>query len=191
MPAARPPKATTDRPRGFSLLEVLAAVALVSIVTAIAAPSLVKAQRNQVMLFALEQAGTLVSQARITAMMERKCVRVRVNNGDLEYHISDQVHCETFNALGPLPATSWGSPLGKVRADSPLVAYSISSSGEQPAGAGATNIIVFRGTGRLWADDPTTAQNKTQQIIATHASGDTLRLTVCPHGAIRIGNSGC
>ncbi len=190
MPATRPPKAIPDRARGFSLLEVLAAIALVSIVTAIAAPSLVRAQRNQVMLFALEQAGTLVSQARITAMMERKCVRVRVNNGDLEYHISDQVHCDTLAVLGPLPATGWGSALGKVRADSPLVTYSISSSTEQP-GSGDSTHIIFRGTGRLWADDATAAQTKTQQIIATHASGDTLRLTVCPHGAIRIGNTGC
>lgn len=64
--------------RGYTLLEMMVAIALVGILAAIGAPSLLPEARRAQIDAAAEQVASFVGRARTEAMLSKRCVRVRL-----------------------------------------------------------------------------------------------------------------
>jgi prepilin-type N-terminal cleavage/methylation domain-containing protein len=71
-------RASTARPRAFSLIEVMIAVALIGILAAIAGPRLLPEVHKAQLDAAGESVAAFVARARTEAMLSKRCVRVYI-----------------------------------------------------------------------------------------------------------------
>lgn len=67
--------------KGFTLIETMVVVALLGIIAALAAPAFQPLIYQAELDYAAEQAASLFHQARLRAMSDRRCTRVRIENG--------------------------------------------------------------------------------------------------------------
>lgn len=141
--------------RGFSLIEVMVAVAIIGVFAALAVPSLLpeiyKAQLNG----ATETAANFIARARTEAMTSKRCVRVRVLSAtELVMERVNSFDCEAATPGTPFIDGS-ANPfieLAKLKAESPSIIFTLP---EDPAAPGSE--LRIRPNGRSFSNNVTGA----------------------------------
>ncbi len=90
--------------RAFTLLEMLVVVAILGIMAAIAVPNLQPLLRAEALRAAGHSTSAFVSRARMTALAEKRCVRVRIEQATapaiLVTEVLDSLDCEDTTSAG-------------------------------------------------------------------------------------------
>jgi prepilin-type N-terminal cleavage/methylation domain-containing protein len=152
--------------RGFTLLELMVVMALISILAAIGAPSVTPALRREGLKAGTAMVLQFLASARAEAMSSRRCVRVRLLQGSnpaiLVRERLNSYDCEheALNASGiPLidsAKTLWFET-GRINVDPDYLTVSfIQAPGQADSPAlDSTGDLRWRPTGRLYSSDTT------------------------------------
>lgn len=123
--------------RAFSLLEVMASVAILGIFAALAVPSLIPEVHKAQLNGATEGAANFIARARAEAMISKRCVRVRVAAAtELVMERVNSFDCETATPIAPFIDGS-ANPfieLSRLRAESPSIVFSLPEDPAAPGG---------------------------------------------------------
>lgn len=195
--------------KGFTLVELMVVVAILSIMAAMSVPSLMRLSAKQAVSSAGAQLTSVLARARIDAMMRGRCVCVMVNqNGGsaaekfITLRRKSGFDCDSatksacdgvgWEAFGTGPQTEPPTlvdqaniRIGAVEAG-PLPTTSMASN----VGPGTRVDVLFRPTGRLWS---TSGNYKTARVVlrVQHTTGPAEDFVVCNHGAVRRATEGC
>lgn len=178
------------RPRGFSLIEMMAVVAILGVIAAMAVPTFAPITRRQRVESSVDVVAEFVARARLLAVTSGRCVRVRIatpspvrlvaeklNIYDCMDSGADPVSTPRADGTAPIVSNLW-LPAFEMTFDERSIRVTFNDDGtpRQPLrGGGATlpplsanwfvpndEMLVYRPTGRLWSDhDPVTSQDPT------------------------------
>ncbi|MDP2345256.1 MAG: prepilin-type N-terminal cleavage/methylation domain-containing protein [Deltaproteobacteria bacterium] len=168
--------------RGFSLIEVMVVVAIISVVAALAVPNLLPEVHKAHVGGGAEVVAAILGRARGEAMLSKRCVRVWIDSTNPNRIVTERLNsfdCDTT------PAKAFPAAIGSVgldgvnRAWSPLASATLDATSLQmsmttspsdttacsedtaapgsvedtPAGFPCAHLI-FRPNGRIWHQDP-------------------------------------
>lgn len=174
------------RPRGFSLIEMMAVVSILGVIAVLAVPQFAPVTRRQRVESSVDVVAEFVARARLLAVTSGRCVRVRIatpqpvrlvaeklNIYDCMDSGADPVSTPRADGTAPLVSNLW-LPAFELTLEERSIEVTFNDDGtpRQPiraggatlpalnAGWGPDTILVYRPTGRLWSDhDPVTNQD--------------------------------
>lgn len=125
--------------RGFSLIEVMVAVAILGVFAALAVPSLLPEVHKAQLNGATEGAAGFLARARAEAMLSKRCVRVRVVAGPPTELVMERVNsfdCERDTPIAPFIDGSVNPfiELARLKPESPSVTYTLAVVPADPSG---------------------------------------------------------
>ncbi len=158
------------RRRGFSLLEMMVVVAILGIIAALAVPNLLPAVRIEALRAAGHALGGFATQARLAAMVERRCVRLRIasatNPAIVVAERLNSFDCE--NPSAPLIVDTQPLWIEFARQIQDVPALTIEFA---PDSAETPGEVRFRPSGRVFSADETLNDDDVVLVIA-HPSLD-------------------
>lgn len=148
-------------PRGFSLLEMMLVVALISIFAALAVPAMGPAVDTARLEGSADAVASLFARAQAEAMASKRCVRVVITGNVLTASRLNAYDCDVSPSTSPKIDSSAGLwvELARLRVDpaSVLVAFDpdfpLGETAAANLGGGEPDQIRFRPSGRLWSAD--------------------------------------
>jgi prepilin-type N-terminal cleavage/methylation domain-containing protein len=125
--------------RGFSLIEVMVAVAILGIFAALAVPSLLPEVHKAQLNGAAESAAGFLARARAEAMLSKRCVRVRVDAGPPTELVMERINSFDCELAAPTAPFIDGSAnpfieLARLKPESPSVTFTLSVPPATPGG---------------------------------------------------------
>lgn len=139
--------------RAFSLLEMMVVVAILGIIAAVTVPNLQPAIQIAAVQAAGHAVGGFVTQARLSAMSERRCTRVRIltatNPPVLVSERLNSFDCDNETTAPQILSTGglW-IETGRLRLERNPLVLSLSTAPSDTPGE-----IRFRPSGRTWSND--------------------------------------
>lgn len=204
------PTSATRKARGFTLIELMVVVSILAVMGALSVPSLNRLIARHGVTSAGAQMASVISRARVDAMMRGRCVCVMMNQSNssaAEKFITLRrlkgFDCDS-TTLTACDSTDWEPfATGSLTEPPTLVDQSnvrlgaIGAAGSVPSTSLTTNLglgarfdLVFRPNGRLWST-ATNFNSVRWTIRVQHNSGHTEDFLVCSHGATRRATEGC
>jgi prepilin-type N-terminal cleavage/methylation domain-containing protein len=159
--------------RAFSLVEAMVVVAIISVLAAMAAPSLIDVVWAQRLEGAAEVTAAAIAAARMEAMTTKRCARVVIEPGALHIERLNVFDCDAPTA-DPQPARLDGNQplwvrLSTVTLDDPVTLSSGAPWTDALPGGGGALELRFRPSGRLFSQDENDAlQSHGAVLIARH-----------------------
>lgn len=203
----------TPRPRGFSLIEMMAVVTILGVIAVMAVPAFEPMTRRQKVDGALDSVMSFVARARALAITSGRCVRVRIatanpvrlvaeqlNIYDCLDSTNDPVTTPRIDGAAPIVSNLWLTAFEMQLEERGVQVTFNDGTAYQPnvtyphAGWGPNTNLIYRPTGRLWADhnpvpvtgDPTNMYNDDGVLVVRALSAPTERAYVvaASHGPI-------
>jgi len=146
------PMTKRDPPRGFSLIEIMVVVAILSVISALAVPNLLPVMKQVQLSSEADAVAAFLSRAQLEAMAKKRCVKVEITNGGRTLVASrlNVFDCDINPGSAPVIESGLGTwiQFASHTPGTPTISLSF-----DPAPSESGTEIRFRPSGRLWSAD--------------------------------------
>ncbi|OGQ25254.1 MAG: hypothetical protein A2138_05165 [Deltaproteobacteria bacterium RBG_16_71_12] len=152
-------RAPSSPPRGFTLMEMMAVVSILAVLSAIAVPDLTPAVHNAKLRAQIDEVASFVENARRRARGEGRCYRVTQSGGSLQMQRRANADCYT-PANGTLSGVDWEAVAATL---TPPVGFTYTLQS-------VPNELVFRPSGRVRGDGDLDVTDDGGRVVIQYAS---------------------